>query len=110
MTRPTVLSHKLSVNLNSPYRSFITAKQLLYGAGNSPVTWNEARNLCYNYSEQTDRSDKGTWRLPNSCEAMAMLFKFTDNLWDKTVGRVMWSCDKTTIRTGGRLELCMTSQ
>lgn len=77
-----------------PYRSFITAKQLLYGAGNSPVTWNEARNLCYNYSEQTDRSDKGTWRLPNSCEAMAMLFKFTDNLWDKTVGRVMWSCTR----------------
>lgn len=75
-----------------PYRSFVTAKQLLYGTGNSPVTWNEARSLCYNYSEQTDRSDKGNWRLPNSCEAMAMLFKFTDNLWDKAVGRVMWSC------------------
>lgn len=75
-----------------PYRSFITARQLLYGVDNSPVTWMEARSLCHNYSEQTDRSDKGGWRLPNSCEAMAMLFKFTDNLWDNTSGRVMWSC------------------
>lgn len=79
-----------------PYRSFITAKQLLYGAGNSSVNWSEARDLCSNYSEQIDRSDKGSWRLPNSCEAMAMLFKFmtTNNLWDDTDGRVMWSCTR----------------
>lgn len=87
-------SHTLFQAAARPYRSFITAKQLLYGEGNSLITWDKAGSLCNSYSELTDRSDKGTWRLPNSCEAMAMFFKFaaTDQLWDNTSGRVMWSC------------------
>lgn len=87
-------SHTLFQAAARPYHSFITAKQLLYGDDGSPVDWNTARNICNGYSELIDRSDKGTWRLPNSCEAMAMFFKFaaTDQLWDNTSGRVMWSC------------------
>ncbi|MEY8609612.1 hypothetical protein AALM74_10615 [Parabacteroides segnis] len=87
-------SHTLFQAAARPYRSFITAKQLFYAEGNSPVDWDRARNICNSYSELTDRSDKGIWRLPNSSEAMAMLFKFftADNLWDNASGRVMWSC------------------
>lgn len=74
-----------------PYRSFIVAKQLLYGTGNVLVDYTAARGMCNSYWELADRSDKGTWRLPNSCDAMTMLFRLNDQ-WDDTPGRVMWTC------------------
>lgn len=86
-------NHTLFQAAARPYRSFVTAKLLLYDADNDLVDWNKARSLCNSYSEQVDRSDKGTWRLPNASEVLAMLLYITPaSMWDGIEGRVMWSC------------------
>lgn len=83
-------SHTLFQAAARPCHGFITAKSLLATEG---VSWEEASCLCRDYSEQEDRSDKGTWRLPNASEALAMLFNLTSSsLWFSGTDLDMWTC------------------
>ncbi len=83
-------SHTLFQAAARPCHGFITAKSLLATEG---VIWEEASRLCRGYSEQEDRSDKGTWRLPNASEALAMLLNLdSSSLWPSVSGVKMWTC------------------
>lgn len=94
-------SHTLFQAAARPYRSFITAKTLLYDADNNLADCSKARSLCNGYSELADRSDKGSWRLPNASEALAMLLYITPaSMWDSLEGQLMWSCTQVSGDSG----------
>lgn len=102
-------SHTQHQSLARTYRSFIVAQRMIYAknadgsldsAGGVPsITWTNANDICPLYSEQPDRSDLGTWRLPNLSEALSMLLHLPPvGMWND-VG-FMWTCTRCSQNAG----------
>lgn len=74
-------THHNFSTLNTPYKSFQVAKEVISTIGQDKykdASWKDLVNYwnghsrCYLYSELSDESDKGTWRAPNQRELMIM--------------------------------------
>lgn len=61
-----VAKEALTVTVDGTQRNIFTAKEVWYN------------DLCANYSEETDGTDRGKWRIPNQRELMLMLIKFKE--------------------------------
>lgn len=66
------------------------------------LTSDNDRSLCKNYSEKTDKSDKGLWRAPNQREMMLMYIQNKD--WLKnTISRTKWRYTADSGNNAGNL-------
>lgn len=77
-------THAQGSNINIVPEAFLVAKEALMvtvdGTQQDTFTAQEVWNndLCANYSEEADGTDRGKWRIPNQRELMLMLIKFKE--------------------------------
>lgn len=73
---------------NSPYRKFQYAKETINITLNDSDAWknNVAANAaCKDYAEETDNSDRGTWRIPNQRELILIWMELNKIHANRTV-------------------------
>lgn len=95
-------AHSERMVQNHAPRKFRVAKSDLQVAGTSAITFEQleaATNLCAaNYSEESDGSDLGLWRVPNQRELMIMSRNTGVGVWTPTSG-VSYMCKTTFSNT-----------